>query len=106
MPVQREMTWAIVTVFVLVTGGAWKALAAAIYFVLYGQLEGNILAPLIYRRTAHVNPLVTLLAILFLAELMGIAGAILAVPVAAAAQILMREVLASRREGAPGGRGG
>ncbi|HET8568464.1 MAG TPA: AI-2E family transporter [Candidatus Limnocylindria bacterium] len=86
-----------VTLFVLATGGAWKALAAAIYFVLYGQLEGNILAPLIYRRAVDVNPLVTLLAILFLAEFMGIAGAILAVPVAAAAQIVMREVLALRR---------
>jgi predicted PurR-regulated permease PerM len=53
-----------------------------------------------------VNPLVTLLAILFLAELMGIAGAILAVPAAAALQIVMREVLALRRSrgvhGAPG----
>ncbi|HET9596265.1 MAG TPA: hypothetical protein VFP65_11825, partial [Anaeromyxobacteraceae bacterium] len=38
-----------------------SALAAAVYFVFYGQLEDNILAPFIYRRTAHVNPLVTLL---------------------------------------------
>jgi predicted PurR-regulated permease PerM len=96
------VTGATVTVFVLVTGGAWKALAAAIYFVLYGQLEGNILAPLIYRRTVDVNPLVTLVAILFMAELMGIAGAILAVPIAAATQIVIREVLATRREGSPG----
>jgi predicted PurR-regulated permease PerM len=90
---------ATVTVFVLVTGGAWKALAAAIYFVLYGQLEGNVLAPLVYRRTVDVNPLVTLLAILFLAEFMGIAGAIMAVPLAAAGQIVVREVLAHRRIG-------
>ncbi|BDG04753.1 AI-2E family transporter [Anaeromyxobacter oryzae] len=90
---------ATVTLFVLVTGGGWKALAAAIYFVLYGQLEGNVLAPLIYRRAVDVNPLVTLLAILFLAEFMGIAGAILAVPVAAAAQIVMRELLLLRRTG-------
>jgi predicted PurR-regulated permease PerM len=100
------VTGATVTVFVLVTGGAWKALAAAIFFVLYGQLEGNVLAPLVYRRTVDVNPLVTLLAILFLAELMGVAGAILAVPVAAAVQIVVREVLVFRRtrdaQGAPG----
>lgn len=94
---------AAVTLFVLVTGGAWKALAAAIFFVLYGQLEGNVLAPLVYRRTVDVNPLITLLAILFLAELMGIAGAILAVPVAAAAQIVMRELLMLRRTGGGGG---
>jgi putative heme transporter len=87
-----------VTIFALVTGGAWKALATAIYFVLYGQLEGNVLAPLVYRHTVDVNPLVTLLAILFLAEFMGVFGAIVAVPAAAVAQIIARELLALRRE--------
>jgi predicted PurR-regulated permease PerM len=89
---------ATITLFTLFTRGGWSALAAAVYFVVYGQLEGNILAPFIYRRTAHVNPLVTLLAILFLAEFMGVAGAVVAVPVAAAAQIVMAEVVALRRE--------
>jgi putative heme transporter len=88
----------VITVLALITGGIWKALATGIYFVLYGQLEGNILGPLVYRRTAHVNPLVTLLAILFLAEFMGIAGAVIAVPIAAAAQIVGREYLTLRRE--------
>lgn len=87
-----------ITLLALITGGLWKAVATAIYFVLYGQLEGNILGPLVYRRTAHVNPLVTLLAILFLAEFMGIAGAVIAVPIAAAAQIVARELLTLRRE--------
>ncbi len=87
-----------ITFFVLVTGGGLKALAVGIYFVLYGQLEGNVLAPLIFRRTVDINPLVTLLAILFLAEFMGVPGAIIAVPVAAAGQIVMRELLALRRE--------
>jgi putative heme transporter len=92
---------AAITVFTLVTGGAWNALAAAIFFVIYGQLEGNVLAPFIYSRTAHVNPLVTLLAILFLVEFMGIAGAVVAVPLAAAAQVLIAEVAAVRRAQAP-----
>jgi predicted PurR-regulated permease PerM len=89
---------AAITLFALITGGVWSALAAAIYFVVYGQLEGNVLAPFIYRRTAHVNPLVTLLAILFLAEFMGVVGAVVAVPVAAAAQIVIAEIVAIRRE--------
>jgi putative heme transporter len=89
---------ATITLFTLITGGALKALAAAIYFVVYGQLEGNILAPFVYRRTAHVNPLVTLLAILFLVEFMGVMGAVVAVPVAAAAQIVVAEIVAIRRE--------
>lgn len=91
---------AAITLFALATGGTWIGLAAAIYFAVYGQLEGNVLAPFVYRRTAHVNQLVTLLAMLFLAELMGTAGAVVAVPVAAAAQIVVAEIVAMRREGA------
>ena len=102
---------AAITLFALVTGGVWIALAAAIYFVIYGQLEGNVLAPFVYRRTAHVTPLVTLLAILFLVEFMGVAGAVVAVPVAAAAQIIIAEIVTIRREqarqqGTPGSSGG
>jgi putative heme transporter len=89
---------AAITLFALVTCGAWTALAAAIYFAVYGQLEGNVLAPFVYRRTARVNQLVTLLAVLFLVEFMGIAGAVVAVPVAAAAQIVIAEMMAIRRE--------
>ncbi|HZZ84112.1 MAG TPA: AI-2E family transporter [Anaeromyxobacteraceae bacterium] len=94
-----------ITLLALVTGGLWKAVAIAAYFILYGQLEGNVLGPLVYRRTVHVNPLVTLLAILFLAEFMGVMGAVVAVPAAAAAQIVVRELLEMRRErlvGTPG----
>lgn len=45
-----------------------------------------------------MNPLVTLLVILFLAEFMGIVGAVVAVPVAAAAQIVIAEIVRFRRE--------
>jgi predicted PurR-regulated permease PerM len=89
---------AMVTLIVLIAGGAWKAIATVIYFVLYGQLEGNVIGPAIFRRTVHLNPLVTLLSILFLAELMGVVGAILAVPGMAAAQIIVWELLSMRRE--------
>jgi putative heme transporter len=89
---------AAITLFALITGGGWTALAAAIYFAIYGQLEGNLLAPFVYRRTAHVNPLVTLLSILFLVEFMGIVGAVVAVPVAATAQVVIAEIVAIRRD--------
>nr|WP_216623065.1 AI-2E family transporter [Corallococcus exercitus] len=88
----------IITLLTLATGGLWKALAVFIYFLLYGQLEGNVLAPLVFKRTVHVNPLVTLLAVLFCVELAGIVGAVVAVPVAATVQIIVREVLLFRQE--------
>jgi predicted PurR-regulated permease PerM len=88
----------IISVLALATRGLWHGVAAAIYFITYGQLEGNILSPLVFRRTVHVNPLVVTLSILFLGEIAGIIGAIVAVPVVAALQIVLRELLRFRHD--------
>ncbi|HEX3698875.1 MAG TPA: AI-2E family transporter [Polyangia bacterium] len=87
-----------ITLIALITGGPWHAVASVAYFLAYGQLEGNVLGPLIFRRTVHVNPLVVTLSVLFLGEIGGVIGAIVAVPVVAALQIILREVLRQRRE--------
>jgi putative heme transporter len=87
-----------ITLLTLAMGGAWKALAAFIYFILYGQLEGNVLAPLVFKHTVHINPLITLFAVVCFVEMAGIVGALLAVPVMAAAQIIARELLLLRQE--------
>jgi predicted PurR-regulated permease PerM len=87
-----------ITLLTWATGGGIKALAVLIYFIIYGQIEGNLMAPLVFRRTVHVNPLLTLLAVLFCAELAGIIGAVVAVPVVATAQIIVRELLQLRQE--------
>jgi predicted PurR-regulated permease PerM len=92
------VTGTLITLLTLITGGGWHALACVIYFIAYGQLEGNVLGPLIFRRTVHVNPLVVVLSVLFLGEMAGIIGAIVAVPVVAALQIVAREMLRVRRE--------
>jgi predicted PurR-regulated permease PerM len=89
---------ATITLLALSTGGPIKALITLVYFILYGQLEGSVLSPLIFRRTVHVNPLVTTLAILFMAEFMGLPGAIIAVPAAATLQILLHEIRSVREE--------
>jgi len=87
-----------ISLIALFTEGIWHGLASAVYFIVYGLLEGNVLAPLIFRRTVNVNPLVVTLSILFLGEIAGIMGAIIAVPVVATLQIVLREVLRIRRE--------
>ncbi|HVV52212.1 MAG TPA: AI-2E family transporter [Polyangia bacterium] len=87
-----------ISVIALLTKGTWHGVAAAIYFIAYGQLEGNLLGPLIFRRTVHVNPLVTTLSILVMGEIAGVIGAIVAVPVIATLQIVLREILRIRRE--------
>jgi len=92
------LTGGLITLVALLTGGAVKGLLVLGYFLLYGQLEGNVLGPFVFRRTVHLDPLITLLGILFLAELLGIAGAVVAVPAVALAQIVVRELLAARRD--------
>jgi predicted PurR-regulated permease PerM len=87
-----------ITLLTWVTAGPWQATVVLIYFVIYGQIEGNVIAPLMFRRTVHVNPLLTLMAVLFCAELAGIVGAVVAVPVVATVQIIIRELLQLRQE--------
>jgi len=88
----------IVTLITLATSGLVKAIVVAVYFVLYGQLEGNVLAPVVFRRTVNVNPLVSLMALVIFGELGGIGGAVAAVPIAAMGQIIVHELLVLRRQ--------
>src|SRR4029079_2506625 len=87
-----------ISLIALFTVGVGHGVASGIYFIVYGLLEGNVLGPLIFKRTVHVNPLVVTLSILFLGEIAGIMGAIIAVPVVATLQILLGELLRVRRE--------
>jgi predicted PurR-regulated permease PerM len=68
------------------------------FFVLYQQLENHILQPIIYGRTVQLSPLTVLIAILIGAELVGILGALAAIPVAGIVQAIAREITRWRRE--------
>ncbi len=72
------------------------------YFVIYQQVENNVLQPLVYGRSVHLHPLVIFLAVLIGGELLGILGALLAIPVAEIIRILIAEWVASRREAMAG----
>ena len=72
----------------------------AIFVVLYQQLENHVLQPVILSRTVKLNPLAVLVAILVGAELAGILGALLAIPVAGIVQVVVRD-LWSHRHGRP-----
>jgi predicted PurR-regulated permease PerM len=65
----------------------------AIVVVVYQQVENNILSPIVYRRTVQVSGMLVLIAVLIGATLLGVIGALLAIPVAAAIQIVVRDLL-------------
>jgi predicted PurR-regulated permease PerM len=72
-------------------------IAVVVFFVLYQQLENHLLQPLVFSRTVKLNPLTVIIAILIAAELAGILGALLAIPVASMVQVILRDVWDHRR---------
>jgi predicted PurR-regulated permease PerM len=90
---------ALIAIVAAASQGLWTGVGTLAYYVAYQQvLENHILVPLVYKRTVQLNPLVTLLAVVFLGDAAGIVGAILAIPAVAVGQIVLRELLLLRRE--------
>ncbi len=75
-------------------------IATVVFAFVYQQFENFVLAPHIMKRTLDVSPLATIVAALIGAGLLGIFGALLAVPVAASIQIIGRQVVLPRQEAA------
>lgn len=80
----------------------------AIWAVLYQQFENHLIQPQIQKRTVNVSPFVTIVAVLLGGTLLGILGALLAIPIAASIQILLNEWWTSRQQSQlpPRGEGG
>jgi predicted PurR-regulated permease PerM len=74
-----------------------KALVLLVYIILYQQFESHVLNPLVYGRSVHLPGLVVFLAVLVGGVLMGILGALIAIPVAE----IIRLVLIELRGGPP-----
>jgi len=72
-----------------------------IVFIVYQQVENNVLQPIIYRKTVDVAPLLVIIAILIGGSLLGILGALVAIPIAAAVQIIIRDVWRAEQEAPP-----
>jgi len=62
-----------------------------IWAIVYQQFENHVIQPQIQKRTVNVHPFVTIVAVLFGSTLLGVLGALVAIPVAASIQILLRE---------------
>ena len=77
----------------------WKAVVLLIFVLVYQQVESNFLQPIVYSKAVQLNGLVILIALLVGGQLLGIPGALLAIPVAEIIRIVVTELLAYRRTG-------
>ena len=75
-----------------------KALAAGVFFIVYQQFENFVIYPRVMSRSVDVPPLVAVIAALIGAALLGVVGALLAIPLAAGAIYLFREVVQPRQD--------
>ncbi len=72
----------------------WGAvLTALLVFVVAGEFEGHVLAPLIMARATQLHPVTVLLALLVGAELGGLVGALVVIPLVALAKALAEDYL-------------
>ncbi|MEO7754620.1 MAG: AI-2E family transporter [Terracoccus sp.] len=74
-----------------------KALIVIVYFIVYQQIENYALMPRIMQRTVSVPGAVTVVAALAGGTLLGVLGALLAIPVAAGLLLIYEEVLVPRQ---------
>ena len=74
-----------------------KALIALVYFLVYQQIENYVISPRIMQRTVSVPGAVTIVAAMIGGALLGVLGALLAIPIAAGLLLLYEEVLVPRQ---------
>jgi predicted PurR-regulated permease PerM len=73
-------------------------LIAGIYYVAYQQIENYVLYPRVMKRSVDVSPAATVVAVLIGGSLLGVLGALLAIPIAAAVQLVLQEVVVPRQD--------
>jgi predicted PurR-regulated permease PerM len=69
----------------------WKGVVAGLVLILYQQVENNLIQPFVYGRAVQLHPLIVIVAILIGAALLGVLGALVAIPAAAAVQAVVRD---------------
>ncbi len=98
IPLVGTLTGSIIIVLTcLVVGSPTTALIAAIYYLIYMQIEAYVISPRIMGRAVSVPGAVVVIAALAGGSLLGLLGALVAIPVAASILIIYRQVVIPRQ---------
>lgn len=93
IPVVGPLLAAVPAIGVALTISYQKALLVAVFFLLQQQFENHVLVPRIMSRQVGVSPVTVILSLLIGGELLGVLGALLAVPTAAILQVVYQQTL-------------
>jgi predicted PurR-regulated permease PerM len=89
---------AVVLVAIGLTVSTTAGVAMLVIQLVYQQLENYVVYPIVYRRAVELSAFTTIVAVLIASSILGVLGAILAVPFAAVIKIVLREAGRPRRE--------
>jgi predicted PurR-regulated permease PerM len=92
IPMVGGLIGCVIITLVGLTDGIWTGVACLAYGVIYQQVENYVVAPRIMRRAVDIPGAVTVIAALLGGALLGVVGALLAIPTAAAILLIIREV--------------
>lgn len=93
VPVLGPIISAIPAVLIALTVSPIFALLIAGFYLAVQQLEGHLIVPQVMKRAVGLNPLLVILAVSIGSRLLGIGGALLAVPIAVVIQLVIQEGL-------------
>ncbi len=97
VPMVGATIGAIVVLLVALFSSTTDAIVVGVYYVVYQQVENYLIAPRVMSRTVSVPSAVTVIAALVGASLLGVLGALMAIPAAAGLLLLYQEVLLPRQ---------
>lgn len=97
IPVIGPIISAIPAIFIALTISPILAAGVAVMYLVIQQMENHLIVPQVMKRAVGLNPLIVILAIAIGSRLLGIAGALLAVPMAVVVQIIATEIIEERK---------
>lgn len=83
--------------FAFVDGGVVKLIFVLIGLVVVQQFESHVLIPKVMQRAVGLNPIISIVALITGVKLGGIAGGVLAIPVATALQVIIIEIMERKK---------
>jgi predicted PurR-regulated permease PerM len=97
IPLVGTVISAALVTFVALTVSPATAIAIAVYFVVYMQLEAYVLSPRIMNKAVDVPGILVVIGALVGGTLLGVLGALIAVPVVASVLIVVKQVIVPRQ---------
>lgn len=98
IPLVGTTIGALAAALAVAVGDPWLGLVTLVFFLVYQQIESYVIAPRVMRHAVDVAPTVNITAALVGGALLGLVGALLAIPTAAAVTLVLKKVVFPRLE--------